>query len=285
MRQVATDIYRFHYVMPWLLENNYIRIGSGGLTVVSTAELFDEDFEHYVQAPYVIDIDDNFLDLPEHLLKQETIWKVDHLPRHLAGARVVTCASLGLADELGKKGYPAIYVPSVVSDYAPVGEAEQFIVAWRGTYGWLRALEATRPHWPSDLVLWTKANVMEDWPHRKDWTKPGGQFELELMRFQRSVDLCVSYDAPYERSKSPIKMYQAMAQSVPAVVPRLEPYGPEAAEALVYDKPEQICELVDKLRGDPGLRSRVGQAGKAWVASERNVEVVAKKFVEAWLCA
>jgi len=241
------------------------------------------------EKPYagIVDLDDNHWEIPG-FLKTACSWTPEDINRWCDVAHHVTTASAYLADVVRSRGYRATYVQTGIDprEFHVVGEPAEPLVAWRGTIGWARALHAVQPELAklgSKLFIWGgHFSGLATRPYI-----PFDQYRAALRNFQRTIEVCPSFDHPFEMSKSPIKMYQAMAAGVPVVVSHLPPYGPEVAGldvALVYETPGEMLDHIERLLASKKLRRKIGLAGRQWVMSERNIQRTALEFLEVWQC-
>lgn len=161
------------------------------------------------------------------------------------------------------------------TDWPPVREPQEQRVLWRGSRGWTRAVA----YLPDNVIRWGNVpNAKVPFMAYKDYLRT-------IRTAERTLEICPSYDAPFERSKSPVKMYQAMAQGVATIVSHLPPYGPEAIDgetAIVFRDPKELPNLIRWLLKDHEKRRQIARRGREWVLAERNVKTTALDFERAW---
>ena len=117
---------------------------------------------------------------------------------------------------------------------------------------------------------------------------PGRVPHEEVESYYSLIDI-----APFPRKPwpvcemvSPLKPLEALAMEKAVVVSSvraLKAMIEDGATGLVFDKGEtsSLAAVLRRLIGDPGLRVRLGKAGRAWVARERTWEQVGSSFTEA----
>ena len=91
-------------------------------------------------------------------------------------------------------------------------------------------------------------------------------------------------DRPKYRSNIPTKLFEFMALGMPVVLSDLPPTrgflsDGEAAITVRPDDPGDYAEAIDALLSDPGRRRRMGEAGRAKVASGLNWNAEAARLV------
>lgn len=92
------------------------------------------------------------------------------------------------------------------------------------------------------------------------------------------------------RMVTPLKPFEAMATGLPLVVadlPALTEIAPDGERGLVFPPSDAagLAAVLARLMDDPALRRRLGQAGRAWVRSERTWTANGPRYRNAYEAA
>lgn len=216
--------------------------------------------------------------------------KADTLIRRAA---VVTCGGTVLADYARSLGARTAIIPTVVDTdrFRPRTDDRLHrmpVVGWVGshsTFPWLEALlpalaqvALRRPFHlrviGSGRDSFTVGELHVDCV---PWTLGG-----EVAEFQQlDVGLYPMADTPWTAGKSALKSVQYMAVGVPFVA---SPVGAavEVGEAevthLTATSPQEWQDALERLLADPGLRARLGAAGREHAVRRYHVSIVADRL-------
>jgi glycosyltransferase involved in cell wall biosynthesis len=172
-----------------------------------------------------------------------------------------------------------------LADHRRSGAGVQLV--WVGSSSTLRGLEAVRPmlegigrrHPGLRLKL-----VCDRFLHLEHlpvlacpWSEAGEAAEIG------SADIGISWvpDDLWSRGKCGLKVLQYMAAGLPVIA---NPVGVQAEivrhgeNGFLAETPEEWCNAVGRLVHDPGLRRRLGQAGRRLVETEFSVAVGAARW-------
>ena len=240
-----------------------------------------EIFLSLIGCRYVVDYDDPiFLSYETHpnpLVRRFLGTKIDTVIRH---AYAVVAGNAYLAEQVRKAGAARIYViPTPVDvdryDLRPNNSGAPFTIGWIGSPSTAGYLQLIRPA----LAKFTKASNSRivlvgsgpiDLPGVEfdvlDWAE-----ETEVANVA-SFDVGVAplHDGPWERGKCGYKILQYMAGGLPVIA---SPVGvakemvEPGVSGFLAETTEDWIHALDNLQNDPGLRARMGAAGRARVES------------------
>ncbi|MFP5372192.1 MAG: glycosyltransferase family 4 protein [Actinomycetes bacterium] len=219
--------------------------------------------------------------------------KTDALIRRAA---LVTCGSPAVADHARSLGARTAMMPTVVDTDRfrprPAGDENPVpVVGWVGshsTFPWLEALLPTlaevarRRPFALRVVGSGRASFVVDGLHVESvpWC-----LEREVEDFQRlDIGLYPMADTQWTSGKSALKSIQYMAVGIPFVV------SPVGAAAVVGEagvthlearSPGEWRSRLEGLLADPGLRARMGAAGRDHVVRRYNLPDAADRLAAA----
>jgi glycosyltransferase involved in cell wall biosynthesis len=117
---------------------------------------------------------------------------------------------------------------------------------------------------------------------------PGRVPHDEVERYYSLIDI-----APFPRKPdlvcelvSPLKPLEALAMEKTVIVSSVAPLAEMIADGktgLVFEKgnPDSLTATLDRALSDAGLRARLGEAGRKWVAAERTWATMAARVAGA----
>jgi hypothetical protein len=118
--------------------------------------------------------------------------------------------------------------------------------------------------------IWT---LFKDLPgEKKRWTKPGSL--EDYLRFLSKIDVGVGplEDTAFNRCRSDVKFLEYAACGVVPVMARLEPYErsvKDGATGFLYDTPQRMVGILDRLIQDPSARMRIIRHAREYVDLDR----------------
>ncbi len=258
-----------------------------------------EAFPGWFGVPYVVDYDDAVF----HRYDQSGRWLVRRLLGHkidgiMRRSALVIAGNDYLMARAQRAGASQVaYLPTVIDldryrlPRVQPPERRVFRVGWIGTPITAKYLELVQPVLDEmgkdddiQLVLVGSGPVhiqgirTEIYP----WSE-----ETEAALIQSfDVGIMPLPDDPWERGKCGYKLIQYMAGAKPVVA---SPVGinrqivQNGHNGFLASSPQEWVQALNALRGDPGLRTRMGQAGRARVEAEYCIQVTAPRL-QALLC-
>lgn len=250
----------------------------------------------WLGVPYVVDYDDALF----HQYDQHKSWWVRRLlgkkiARVMRGARLVTVGNEYLADYARRAGANHVEVIPTVIDLEhypePIAVKPQctgFTIGWIGT-------PATAKY------LWGVAPALVEFcAGGKGQLKliGSGSFDLagvsvEVIPWDEStevdhlkkldVGIMPLPDQPWERGKCGFKLIQYMACGLPVVA---SPVGlnseivDHGVSGFLAETEEEWVQALNRLRDDPGLRRRMGQAGRKKAEERYSLQVTGPRLAE-----
>jgi glycosyltransferase involved in cell wall biosynthesis len=160
-------------------------------------------------------------------------------------------------------------------------------LAWIGSSSTLQGLEQSRslwdhlgqrlPHIALKLICDRPMSLRFLPVHFRPWSEPAEAAELA------GADIGVSWlpDDAWSQGKCGLKVLQYMAAGLPVVA---NPVGVQAqmvqhgVTGLLAQTPEEWCQAIETLAGNPTLRRRLGRAGRAMVEQEYSVAAGAARW-------
>ncbi len=244
--------------------------------------------------PYVVDYDDAVFhryDLHRSLFIRALLGrKIDRVMR---GARLVIAGNDYLAARARRAGARQVEILPTVIDRdryhpaSPEGEGPMQI-GWIGapvTAGYLLAIEPVLRHFIEDgraeLTVIGAADPFEGrFPVRTvPWTEDTEAAALARLH----VGIMPLPDEPFERGKCGYKLIQYMGAALPVVA---SPVGvntaivEEGVSGYLASSLGDWTRALTLLETDPGLRARLGQAGRRKVAEAYSLESAAPRLLE-----
>lgn len=238
--------------------------------------------------PYALDFDDAvFHRYDMHRLAPVRLVLGRKFDRLMAGAALVTAGNAYLAERARQAGAPRVeIIPTVVDAQAygaapPAGDAP-LRIGWIGSPStWaeylapmLPALLATAGASNARLVAVGAGAAAPPHPllERHDWS------EDEEVRLIRGMDIGIMplTDTPWARGKCGYKLIQYMACGLPVIA---SPVGvnreivAHGVNGFLAETPAEWEGALRLLAGDPGLRRRMGAAGRQKAEAEYSLQV------------
>ncbi len=220
-------------------------------------------------------------------------------------AAVVTCGNRFIAEYVGRRGVPAVVVPTVVDTevYRPLKTAPEdgiLVIGWVGTHSTFPSLEFLFPVL-QDLAEKHKFRLRAVGTGRAGVDLPGVDTEFapwslanEITDFQRiDVGLYPIVTSPsaseeWLRGKSGFKAVQYMAVGVPFVMSPVgicAEMGIEGETHINAQTPADWYNALDRLLTDSELRRQMGDAGRRYSLEHFGVEEQADKLAEVFRAA
>ena len=244
--------------------------------------------------PIVYDLDDAFF-VPYAKHRRPAIRRLlgHKLEPLMRGAAAITCGNAYLRDHASQFNDNALVVPTVVDTdcYVPTPVSLEAgpVIGWIGSPStWVNV----RPLLPllERLHRDTGARIRVvgageaaaadrfDGLDLVDWTEH--QEIAEVQRF--TIGIMPLIDAPFQRGKSGYKLVQYMACGLPAVA---SPVGVNAQivsdgeTGFLAGSEAEWDAALRRLLGDPGLRARLGQAGRARAVHDYSLKSQAPRLI------
>ncbi len=244
--------------------------------------------------PVVVDLDDAwFHRYDRHRRAAVRWWCGTKIDRIMAAARLVTAGSPYLAARAAAAGAPAIAAVPTVVDLAryPVSPApaaagdRPATVGWIGTpvtVGYLAPVARPLAALAADgriQVTVIGAPAPDGLPAAHvPWTEAGEAAALAGL----DVGIMPLPDSPWERGKCGYKLIQYMATGRPVVA---SPVGinrelvVDGETGFLAETPADWHRALARLAADPGLRARLGAAGRRLVEARYSLQVQTPRLV------
>ncbi len=252
-----------------------------------------ENFLYKLNIPYIVDYDDAVFhryDMHSNPLIRTLLGKnIAAVMRHAA---IVTAGNDYLAEYAHQAGARQIeYLPSVVDiEHYRVEEKKStnFRIGWIGSpvtapfLGLIRgALEVASKKIDARLVL-VGAGRQDPLPGLEKELLPWNE-ESQVASIQSfDVGIMPLPDTPFERGKCGYKLIQYMACGLPVIA---SPVGvntriiDQEKTGFLASSDQEWADSILALSKDPGLRSRLGNAGRQKVEREYSLQVTAPRLL------
>jgi glycosyltransferase involved in cell wall biosynthesis len=114
---------------------------------------------------------------------------------------------------------------------------------------------------------------------------PGQVPHAEVGTWINAMDVCVAPFTATRGESSPLKLFDYLACARPVVVSAIPSVVADSRASggcleVRPDDPAALAEAAGRLLGDPALRRRLGEAGRAWVVRERSWDAVARRVLD-----
>jgi tetratricopeptide (TPR) repeat protein len=158
------------------------------------------------------------------------------------------------------------------------------VIGWGGSHGHLQDLAQIAPslcgwivqqpqailHLMCSEPIWTLFKGLPG--EKKRWTEPGSL--EDYLRFLSKIDVGVGplEDTAFNRCRSDVKFLEYAACGVVPVMARLDPYErsvKDGATGFLYDTPQRMVRILDRLIQDPSARVRIISQAREYVDRER----------------
>jgi glycosyltransferase involved in cell wall biosynthesis len=175
---------------------------------------------------------------------------------------------------------------------APKRTRDRLVLGWAGTAGGLRYLESIGPAL-SAVAAKRDIQVRVVSGGYRHVRMPGVQVESQPWRgIEQLSDFDIGLlpldDSDFERAKFPFKLLQYFAVGMPVVAARVgvaREVIQDGDNGLLASSPDEWQSAISRLIDDAALRKRLGEAGRATVASRYTIERVGPLLVEGLLAA
>lgn len=246
--------------------------------------------------PYVADYDDALF----HQYDQHKSWWVRRLlgkkiARVMRGARLVTVGNAYLADYARHAGAKRVEILPTVIDLErysrPLGNeisSKAFTIGWIGTPATVKYLHA-KAHVLRKVCAGGRGRVLLIGSGLVNFTG----LSVELLQWDETteVDHLKKFDVgimplpdePWERGKCGFKLIQYMACGMPVVA---SPVGVNSeiidhgVNGFLADTPDDWERALCSLRDDPGLRERMGMAGRMKVEERYSLQLTGPRLAK-----
>jgi glycosyltransferase involved in cell wall biosynthesis len=246
------------------------------------------------RAPVVIDLDDAWFHRYDLHRWRVVRWMLgDKVDRIVRQARLVIVGNAYLAERMRAAGAPRVeQLPSVVdaSKYQPKSSRDipgrGVVIGWIGSPATAHYLAAIGPvlreilqepgvrvvavgarndqlgGLPVEVHPWTEATEADEI----------GRFDIGIMPLP---------DAPFERGKCGYKLIQYMAAGIPVVASRVGANAGivrDGIDGFLVSSPAEWAGALRTLRGDPGLRERMGTSGRKRMEEHFSLQCAAPRL-------
>jgi glycosyltransferase involved in cell wall biosynthesis len=247
------------------------------------------------QVPYIVDYDDAaFHRYDQHRLsriRKLLGQKIDHVMRQ---ACLVIVGNDYLAERAARAGAKYIEILPTVVDLQryPLIDFPQnpiFTIGWIGSP--LKANDYLKAIEPALRVICQEGKARVIAIGASDIKLEGVPLEIKLWCEATEVEEIQQFDVgimplsdtPFERGKCGLKLIQYMASSLPVIGSPVGVNSKIIVHGVNGFQASSISEWIgafDKLRNDPTLRKKMGQAGRKIVESHYSLKVTAPKLAD-----
>jgi glycosyltransferase involved in cell wall biosynthesis len=252
-----------------------------------------------LKPPYVVDYDDaHFHRYDRHRSRLVRLLLAKKVAAVMRRAAAVVAGNEYLAEHARRAGASKVVVIPTVVDAQRYPQAEgsgdpgAFRVGWIGapvTVNYLLAIEPALRQVLSDGASLTVIGAESPFGGRlpvdaRPWAEKTEAAELARL----DAGIMPLPDEPFERGKCGYKLIQYMACGLPVVA---SPVGvnmqivEHGVNGFLADSHEEWVDALETLRRDPGLRRRLGAAGRAKVHAQYDLEITTPQLLEVLAAA
>jgi glycosyltransferase involved in cell wall biosynthesis len=243
---------------------------------------------------YILDLDDSqFHRYDQHrwgLVRSMLGNRIDHA---MASAALVTGGSAYLADRARRSGARRVVELPTVLDLSrypaippPPVPREEFVIGWIGlpqNGRYLEALRAPLAQFAAEtnvriVIVGGRPGVLDGLPVEvRAWSEASESADLQ----EFDVGIMPLPDRPYERGKCGLKLLQYMASWKATIA---SPVGANVGivehgkSGFLATTPDEWLDALRRLHADPGLRERMGRAGRQRVESDYSLSVTGPRL-------